>query len=319
SMLIFTISEVHMAQNLTKDFLELRNRMRRPRRHDKDLEEVEPFLKTNGDDTQKRNVSDPSPSWIVISASLKIIFSKIRTEIKKLSNYHSERLNPIFDAKLEKKLEAKIENLSQTISKYLEQAENNVKKISIFENGAPKNNSVFTNLQDEKTIRLNSMRFNANILRKMTNAFQKQERYFFREMSAQKSDETKESKQVRSKNSFEFDDFILNSNDGEDLFANRKLTKTRENETRDEKDIKRIAKRTESLSRLFGELGSLVIDQRSKLDRIDFAIENSVDNIQSAVDELEITKRNQLKSKSSMIIFWLIVAIAVCLIILILK
>eukprot|EP01038_Epipyxis_sp_PR26KG_P004718 gene4718-6623_t len=87
---------------------------------------------------------------------------------------------------------------------------------------------------------------------------------------------------------------------------------------RDE-EITRLVKSIEELASIFKDLSTLVIDQGTILDRIDFNMESAVENAKEGVKQLEKAEENQKNALSVKCIIALCVLIALMLAILIWK
>jgi len=305
-----------MITDHTNKFIELRNRLKRPSRKNKMVSsEVEPFLTDKTIDSSETELL--SPNWVNLSNDIEHIFGIILNKSKRLKELFAKRLDPIFDDKIEQKLDQKISKLDQSITKQIETAENNVKAISIIEQNKISN--------DEKTVRLNAMRFNANKLKNITKEIQKKQKAFYTEKEKQRRQIKPDIIPKLPKSLLFLDeaenDFLDGDNEKENFDTKNLKTETKqiEKEELDVEELDNIARSTESISKLFNELGALAIDQRSKLDRIDYAIETSLGHMEIGVAQLKITRDNQLSSTSSMVIVWLLIAICVCFLIILIK
>jgi syntaxin 16 len=79
---------------------------------------------------------------------------------------------------------------------------------------------------------------------------------------------------------------------------------------RDE-EITNIAKNIEELAQIFKELAVLVIDQGTILDRIDFNMEQAVDNVKTGNQELVKAEKEQKNALAFKCIILLIVLIII--------
>ncbi len=84
-------------------------------------------------------------------------------------------------------------------------------------------------------------------------------------------------------------------------------------------EITNIAKSIEELAQIFKELGVLVIDQGTILDRIDFNMETAVEHAKEGVVQLEKAEETQKASPALKCIILLVVLIIIMLIVLIVK
>ncbi|KAF7727330.1 hypothetical protein EC973_007639 [Apophysomyces ossiformis] len=86
-----------------------------------------------------------------------------------------------------------------------------------------------------------------------------------------------------------------------------------------EREITQIAKSIHQLAEIFRDLQSLVIDQGSMLDRIDFNIEQTNIQVKHAFGELQQGARYQNKARKRKLILLLILIILLLIVILIVK
>ncbi|GAA5853832.1 hypothetical protein JCM8547_007466 [Rhodosporidiobolus lusitaniae] len=82
-----------------------------------------------------------------------------------------------------------------------------------------------------------------------------------------------------------------------------------------ESEIHAIAQSIADLADLFKDLSSLVIDQGTMLDRVDYNVEQMSTDVKGAVEELKVATTYQRRSGKCQLIFLLLLLIAGCLII----
>lgn len=85
------------------------------------------------------------------------------------------------------------------------------------------------------------------------------------------------------------------------------------------REIQRIAKSMDSLSTLFKELATLVVEQGTILDRIDYNMEQTVENVKKGVVELKDAEKYQKSARPVKCMILLMVLITICVIIIIVK
>jgi syntaxin 16 len=86
-----------------------------------------------------------------------------------------------------------------------------------------------------------------------------------------------------------------------------------------EREIEEIAQGIIELSDLFRDLQTMVIDQGTMLDRIDYNVERMATELKGAEKELKTTERYQKKTIKRKIIFLLLLIIAAMIILLLIK
>ncbi len=76
-------------------------------------------------------------------------------------------------------------------------------------------------------------------------------------------------------------------------------------------EITQIAKSIEELAQIFKELAVLVIDQGTILDRIDYNMENAVENVKEGIKHLEKAEESQKNAMSVKCIIVLVLLIII--------
>merc|ERR1711978_343407 len=101
---------------------------------------------------------------------------------------------------------------------------------------------------------------------------------------------------------------IVNGFDADQL---QRLEQMEMNATDRTQEILNIAKSVHELATLFQELSVLVVEQGSLLDRIDYNVEQTLDNLGKAKKEIDKADRHQRRSRSALCIIVLIMLILV--------
>lgn len=86
-----------------------------------------------------------------------------------------------------------------------------------------------------------------------------------------------------------------------------------------EREIEDIAQGIIDLADLFRDLQTMVIDQGTLLDRIDYNVENMSSDVKGAAEELKTAEGYQKKTTKRKIIFLLLLIIAAMIILLVIK
>jgi len=86
-----------------------------------------------------------------------------------------------------------------------------------------------------------------------------------------------------------------------------------------DQEIVKIAKSIEELAHMFRDLATMVADQGTVLDRIDFNLEKAVENTKDGIEELEEAKKNQENAMSRRCVLALVVCIVIMIILLLVK
>merc|ERR1712130_281502 len=99
----------------------------------------------------------------------------------------------------------------------------------------------------------------------------------------------------------------------------QRLEQMEVNATDRTQEILNIAKSVHELATLFQELSVLVVEQGSLLDRIDYNVEQTLDNLGKAKKEIDKANVHQKRSRTALCIIVLIMLIIVAAFILIIK
>lgn len=86
-----------------------------------------------------------------------------------------------------------------------------------------------------------------------------------------------------------------------------------------DQEIHAVVRSIEELAQLFRDLQELAVAQGTILDRIDFHLENAVENVHQGIGELEKAEEHQQNALSTKCIVVLLVLIGVMILVLILK
>merc|ERR1719221_1014599 len=107
--------------------------------------------------------------------------------------------------------------------------------------------------------------------------------------------------------------------DGFDAEQLQRLKQIEQNASNRTQEILNIAKSVHELATLFQELSVLVVEQGSLLDRIDYNVEQTLDNLSKAKKHVDKANVYQKRSRSALCIIVLIMLILVAGFILVLK
>lgn len=250
-----------------------------------------------GDDGHRRLLSDVAqshvvvpilpgqglpPEWVDIVDAIHKDLAQMEDNISALQKLHASRLKVSFaDDELEQ--DRDIDILTQEIQRLWRKCEANIKRVAI-SGGA----SELGLSPTEHTVRLNVMRANATRLQDLSKQYRQCQQDFIRRLKDQqnlgKDFFFDESKDDQSRGPLSLDEAL------EKGFTQEQLVQMQEmelNATEREKEILRIAQSINDLAQLFHELSVLVIEQGTILDRIDYNVERSLDQVRAGTRELE--------------------------------
>lgn len=200
-------------------------------------------------------------------------------------------------------------SLVLTRSQLWRKVESNIKRVAIAGNAAELGLS-----PTEHTVRLNVMRANATRLQDLSKRYRQFQQEFIQRLKDQKNlgkdfffDEAKD-EQGGSRGPLSLDEAL------EKGFTQEQLVQMQEmelNASEREKEILRIAQSINDLSQLFQELSVLVIEQGTILDRIDYHVERSLDQVRSGTRELEKAESYSKKMRTMKCLICLFLACVV--------
>ena len=227
--------------------------------------------------------------------------------VRELSGLHTKRLMVNFESD-EAQQEAQIDRCTGEITKVFRHAEGILKQFG----SQAKDPSISP---AERTVRQNSLRSLAKKLQGLSGSFRGSQKEYMSRVKDQKSGGgSKEFDFLNSKAATESqEDFGFNQSQLQILDDTEELVQSRDAE------INRIAKSIEELAQIFKELAVLVIDQGTILDRIDYNMEQVLENTKEGMTHLKKAEDNQKSSMPTKCIILLCLLIAIMIIVLVVK
>jgi len=304
-------------RDLTKRFLELR-KGHRPlgSLQSNDQGSREQKMTLLGDDALE--LSDTAaiqnalpPVWMELLDTIDLDVKSIEQQMGLLRSYHSKRLRIVLDDSAAGEQDQQIQETTKSITELFHNCESRLKKIALKGNEEGK-----TLAYQDRVIRLNVMRSRAMKIQELSTTFRKIQRSFISEVT----------KQAKKGNKY-IDEEILNSNIIDDNIISRgftpeqmKMLETFERSQQDRTaEILEIAKSVNELALLFNELNVLIVEQGSLLDRIDYNVDQTVNNLTSSKKHLDDAEKYQKRSTTALCVLILCVLVVVCGLILIIK
>ncbi|CAG8492845.1 17079_t:CDS:2 [Rhizophagus irregularis] len=216
------------------------------------------------------------PKWIDIVDEVDDDIDQIKNLLPTLESLHKKHILPGFDDRT--KEEKEIERLTDEITHSL--------------------SSIAPN--QERAMSKNIQTSLASKLQELSSSFRKQQASYLKKLKGRESKGSKF--------------FLIESNDSneDDLelgFTSSQLARVESSEaviSQREREIIEIAKSIHTIAEIFRELQSLVIDQGTLLDRIDYNVEQMSVNVKSAVRELDKGAQYQKKTRNRKIILLLL-------------
>ena len=227
--------------------------------------------------------------------------------MRELSTLHTKRLMVNFEND-EKQQEQAIERCTTEITTIFRHAEEILKKF-----GSQAKDPKLS--QAEKIVRQNSLRSMAKKLQGLSSNFRSSQKDYMSRVKDQKSG--------GSGGAFDFlSSGKVSTVDVDSGFSSSQLQILDDTEelveTRDQ-EINKIARSIEELAQIFKELAVLVIDQGTILDRIDYNMEQVVENTQEGMVHLEKAEQHQKNARATKCIVILVLLIIIMIGVLIAK
>ncbi|KAG0052341.1 hypothetical protein BGZ83_002734 [Gryganskiella cystojenkinii] len=247
------------------------------------------------------------PRWVDIVDEVDEELDKIKTNVQKLDAMHKKHLLPGFDDRIQE--EKDIERLTDEITQQFHNCQRRIKRIHAESRQSDSN--------QEQIMSRNVQMSLAQKVQETSGIFrQKQNAYMQRMRGVELRNKDIFSSGVQPMHSSISDDPEENGFTSAQLaFAEQSNTSI----TQREQEINHISRSIFQLADIFKDLQSMVIDQGTLLDRIDFNVEQAAVHLQDAVYELDEGEKYQKKARNRKIILLLILVIVGLFIILIFK
>ncbi|KAJ3043628.1 hypothetical protein HK097_001702 [Rhizophlyctis rosea] len=218
------------------------------------------------------------PRWIDIVDEVDEEVERIREKsehaVNELDALHKKNLLPGFDDQL--KDEHSIERLTEKVTQMFRDAERKVKRVEQLSKQSSRNS------QQNQTLAKNIQISLATKLQDLSQQFRKTQSSYLQKLRG---------RETRNKQ----DLFMMEQESAEDealdaVFTDAQLAQVQNNEraiTQREKEINDIVKSLLGVADIFKELQTMVIDQGTVLDRIDYNIETTTVHVQEAHAQLK--------------------------------
>ncbi|CAO3661332.1 unnamed protein product [Umbelopsis ramanniana] len=227
------------------------------------------------------DMSTLPPKWVDIVDEVEEDIKEIKEKINRLDGMHRKHLLPGFDDRSSDK--AAIEELTEGITMQFHSAKNKIKRIGT---EGKRGTS-----QHEQQMSINIQTSLASKVQEISSSFRKKQSAYLQKMQGQESRKT-DILGLESSLSTEAADLLL-TEDTNMGFTESQLAMMESSEAvidQREREINQIAKSIYQLADIFRDLQTLVIDQGTMLDRIDYNIEQTNVQVQHAVVELDQVK-----------------------------
>lgn len=280
-------------------------------------ESMDPYAEA---DASPKHHTQPPPIWVETLNSINSDIRTIETRLKELDKLHGQQSAQFkWDdndggkgQQEEMTSRDRINICTQEIHRLFKSSQKGLKRIATIGNSGTGTRLPY----QERQVRLNVMRSRASKVQDLTKTFRKMQKKFL-------TDEANKEENKTAMKYFTDDVNMEGIFDNVDKGLSTQQMQALEERTQDaskrEQEIVNIAKSVNEIATIFKELNVLVIEQGTILDRIDYNVEQTLEQLKAAKEEVIESEKYQKKSSSITCILILLVAIALCALILIFK
>ncbi|KAI8599325.1 t-SNARE [Dissophora ornata] len=246
------------------------------------------------------------PKWVDIVDEVDEELDRIKANIQKLDTMHKKHLLPGFDDRIQE--EREIERLTDEITQQFHASQRRIKRINA--------ESKHSSSSQEQAMSRNVQVSLAQKVQDASAIFRQKQNTYMQRMRGVELRNKDIFSGVQPMNSSISDD------PEESGFTNAQLTFAEQSNstiTQREQEINHISRSIFQLADIFKDLQTMVIDQGTLLDRIDYNVEQTAVHLQDAVYELDEGEKYQKKTRNRKIILLLMLLIAGLFIVLIFK
>jgi len=266
------------------------------------------------------------PRWLDIQDEVTERLGDITKKMKTLEQLHQKHVLPGFDDELvKKKEERQIENMTQDITKSFQDCQNSIRRIDRMVKDSQQQGGIS---RGEETMAQNLKISLATRVGDVSTTFRKKQSAYLKKMRSlggMASPLDRASTPVQNP----YTDPSLMDSESDRTVAQSTLLQTKQMQRRTgahdqiiqqrEREIEDIAQGIIGLSNIFQELQTMVIDQGTMLDRIDYNVERMATDVKEADKELKVATTYQKKGTKRMIILLLILLVVGMIILVTLK
>ncbi|KXL50109.1 MAG: hypothetical protein FE78DRAFT_85404 [Acidomyces sp. 'richmondensis'] len=271
------------------------------------------------------------PRWLDIQDDISATLADVAVKMKKLEQMHAKHVLPGFDDESVKALEEReIESLTQDITRSFIACQARIRKIDALVREQKLQQGGHLSKADETMAR--NLRISlASRVGEVSTLFRKRQSAYLKKLRALGGFGTPTDARAATPAlaSNPYTDPALMDSETDRASAQSTLLQTAQVRRRTgvldaaieqrEREIEKIAQGVIDLSSLFQELNSMVIDQGTLLDRIDYNVERTVEQVKAAEKELTVATGYQKRSTKRKIILLLILIVLGLFILLLVK
>ncbi|KAL9078373.1 MAG: hypothetical protein Q9157_002698 [Trypethelium eluteriae] len=266
------------------------------------------------------------PRWLDIQDEVTDLLSTVAQQMKRLDQLHQKHVLPGFDDEdVKKREERDIEKLTQEITRGFQNCQKAVQRVDPMVKESARQGSLG---KGEETMARNLKISLASRVGEVSALFRKKQSAYLkklRNLGGMASPLERSSTPVQNP----YTDPSLMESDADRSFSQSTLLQTAQkkrhtnvNDTmiaQREREIEDIAQGIIELANIFQELQTMVIDQGSMLDRIDYNVERMATDVKAADEELTVATGYQKRTTKRKVILLLLLIVMAMFILLILK
>jgi len=291
-------------RNRTQELIRLRedHTIRRRKYTDRQSSSAKKNLLDDTEVEMKEHIVYLPPEWIARVSDIQYEVTNIRTKLHDLAELHKAHLLPGFHDRDDE--EQAIDIATSDLTKMFRKAQAAIKGI--------KSETLKAATVDEKQLRSNIRAELAREVQDLSLTFRSAQKTYLQALNQR-------TKKVG--NIFSISEDIMDGevDSGFTDAQMQKLTDITADVTQRERDIIHIAKSISELAEIFNDLNTLVIDQGTILDRIDYNLEHTDMNIDAGIEELKKANESDKSSRTKMCILMLLVLIICAVVVIVIK
>jgi syntaxin 16 len=250
----------------------------------------------------KENKITVAPPWMHIVDEVNYDISRIKAKMTELSNAHGNHLKPQFVAE-DMEDEQTIEILTEQITKMFQQSQAKLARLGK-ERVQGQEISIRKNLQSSL----------ASQLQELSIQFRKDQKDYLQRLKG---------RQQKGKIGFNVEeDAFEDDANFQVTFTGQQAAMVQSTEdlvSQREREIRQIAKSIVELSSIFKDLATLVIEQGTILDRIDYNVEQVDHNVSKGLEQLREAGESQKSYRNKLCMLLLCIAVLIMVIVVIVK
>ncbi|KAI9726626.1 MAG: hypothetical protein M1828_000993 [Chrysothrix sp. TS-e1954] len=255
------------------------------------------------------------PRWLDIQDEVTTLLAEISKKMLRLDPMHSKHVLPGFeDEAVKKKEERDIEDLTQEITRNFQNCQRAIKKVEKMVKDSKQQGSMS---RGQETMARNLQISLATRVGEVSAGFRKKQANYLKKLRGLSGLGTPMESSAASNQGNPYADPSLMESDADRSFSQSTLQQTAQKRRTNndsaiaqrEREIEDIAQGIIELANIFQDLSSMVIDQGTLLDRIDYNVERTTEHVKAAEKELTVATGYQKRTTKRKIILLLILLV----------